>query len=112
MAKYYPPMWCIDCKTAFMPNAGNQKRCKKCAEKHKLEYVKAWNKEHAERARETRAIRNADNREKRRIEREAEQRKKASKPRKKPIMSWPEIIRVCEENHISYGKAVAKGLVK
>ena len=27
-------------------------------------------------------------------------------------VNWPEIIRICEENHVSYGNAVSKGLIK
>ena len=112
MAHLYQPIRCIDCGVEFVPRAGNQKRCNDCAYKCKLAYARKWNKENADRARYMSRIRKAEAREKKRIEKEMEERKAARKPRKKPIMSWKEIIQVCEENHISYGKAVAKGLIK
>ena len=104
---YYPPKWCPDCGGAFLPNAQQQQRCKECAYKRKLAYSKEWNRTHRETAQKKRNVRR---KQQRRIDRVA--RKPAPKPRKRSEMTWPQIIKVCMDNNISYGYAVAKGLVK
>ena len=94
--RYYQPKWCADCKTAFLPSAGNQTRCRKCQKAHQQKKARMYY------TRDREAI----------MARINEERKKPAPKRKKSEMTWPQIIKVCEENNISYGQAVAKGLVK
>lgn len=110
MATYYPPKWCPDCGGAFLPNAKQQKVCRECAYKRKLAYSKEWNRLNREKRKKSHKKLNEKRKQQRRVDRAA--RKSAPKPRKKSEMTWPQIIKVCTENNISYGYAVAKGLVK
>lgn len=110
MAKYYPPKWCPDCGAAFLPTVKQQKVCKECAHKRKLAYSKEWNRTHREAVKRSHEKTNERRKQQRRIDRAA--RKSTPKPRKRSEMTWPQIIKVCMDNNISYGYAVAKGLVK
>ena len=74
---------CDVCKRKYTPASSTQRYCKDCAETAK-------------------SMR----------EKERRERLKAEKARKKkPDMSWAEIVRICNAYGLSYGQARAKGLL-
>lgn len=74
---------CNVCKREYTPAASTQLYCKDCAEAAK-------------------SMR----------EKERKERIKAEKARKKkPDMSWAEIVRICNAHGLSYGQAREKGLL-
>lgn len=110
MKECLPPKRCLDCKEMFTPVVHHQKYCKACAYTRKLEKSKEYYREHKEQLLQQQRDLKAKQKQRLSAKKDLEQPKR--KPRKKPIMTWPQIIKVCEENNISYGQAVAKGLVK
>lgn len=91
--KKYAPIICAICGEAFVPKSGNTKYCDKCR--------LGVDKERWREYREYREIRNAKDR--------ARRRRRKQLPTKE--LSWSDVVRICEENNLSYGKAKARGLI-
>lgn len=85
--KKYNPIKCEVCKEDFTPRSGRTLYCDKCRPIVKKMRDSEKNKLLMSMRRKT-------------------------KHKKKPVMSWNEVIRVCEENRCSYGEAVVRGLLK
>lgn len=83
--KVYDKIKCVRCGITFVPLSGRTLYCDECRQivKKERDRLKNISKKHTQK-----------------------------NLHKKPIMSWDEVIRVCEINKCSYGEAVSRGLLK
>ena len=82
----YKQSICDICGCDYSPASGNQRYCPDCQKRAKQLLAQE----------STVRVKN----------------RKARAEREKTSLTWSEIIKICNDNNISYGKAMAKGLLK